>query len=65
MRNTKYGSYIQGLRETLEELGQEVPEECTEENCPSIAEQYLDTIEYMRGQLRATIKVLKAKLEGT
>jgi len=55
--SVKYESYVQGIRETAQEIGDTVPLAC--KLVPQVAEQFLDTQEYMRGQVCAIIEHLR------
>ena len=57
----KFRSYVQGIRDTARELGDEIPQGMEEGDSPSVNEDAgeLDLLEYIRGQITGLIEHVK------
>lgn len=57
----RFRSYVQGVRDTAREIGDEIPQGMEEGDSPSVDEDAgeLDVQEYMRGQITALVEHIK------
>lgn len=57
----KFRSYVQGVRDTASEIGDDIPDGMHEGDYQSVSEDAgdLDLVEYMRGQITALVDHIK------